>query len=63
MTDIITTADKLAGAERELKMRKFVYPSWVDKKKMSAGKAAHEIAVMEAIVEDYRKLVGKEQLI
>lgn len=26
MTDVITTADKLACAERELKMRQRVYP-------------------------------------
>jgi hypothetical protein len=63
MTDIITMADKLACAERELKYRKYVYARRVDENKMSAGKAAHEIACMEAIIEDYRKAVEKERLI
>jgi len=63
MTDVITTADKLACAERELKMRKRVYPRWQEQDKMSAGKAAHEIACMEAIAEDYRALAAKERLV
>lgn len=63
MTDIITAEDKLKCAERELEMRRRVYPRWVGDKKMSAGKAAHEIAVMEAICTDYREAVNKERLI
>jgi hypothetical protein len=53
MTDIITTADKLACARRELAIRQMVYPRKVDADLMSAGKAAHELACMEAIVKDY----------
>jgi hypothetical protein len=63
MTDIIASADKLACAERELKMRKRLYPRWVAEKKMSAGRAAHEVAAMEAIVADYQKLVDAERLL
>jgi hypothetical protein len=63
MTDIITSADKLACAERELKMRKHVYPRWIEAGKISAGKAAHEIAAMEAIVADYKAEAEKERLI
>jgi len=63
MTDIITAADKLACAERELKYRKYVYERRVDDGKMSAGKAAHEIACMEAIAADYRKAAEKERLL
>lgn len=63
MTDIITNADKLACAERELKMRKKVYPRWTENGKMSAGKAAHEIAAMEAIVRDYTAIVANDRLI
>lgn len=61
MTDIITTADKLAAAKRELAVRKAVYPKWVEQNKMSAGKAAHEIAAMEAIVKDYEWQVAQER--
>lgn len=60
MTDIITTADKLACAKRELAMRKQCYPRWIEQNKMSAGKAAHEIACMEAIVEDYEEALAEE---
>jgi hypothetical protein len=62
VTDIITDADKLACAERELKMRKRVYERWTDEGKMSAGKAAHEIACMEAIVKDYQAIAEKDRL-
>jgi hypothetical protein len=60
MTDIITTADKLACARRELAMRKNAYPRWVEQKKMSAGQAAHQIACMESIVKDYEDALVEE---
>jgi hypothetical protein len=60
MTDMITTADKLACAKRELGMRKQCYPRWVEQNKMSAGKAAHELACMEAIVLDYEDATIEE---
>lgn len=63
MPDVITDADKLACAERELKMRKRVYGRWVEEGRMSAGKAAHEIACMEAIVADYTIVAETERLI
>jgi hypothetical protein len=63
MSDIITNADKLACAVRELKMRRHVYPRWIEADKISAGKAAHEIAAMEAIVADYEAIAAKDRLI
>jgi hypothetical protein len=63
VTDIITTADKLACAERELKMRKRVYPRWVEEGRMSLGKSEHEIAAMEAIAADYRAIAEKDRLL
>lgn len=63
MSDIIiTTADKLACAKRELAMRRNLYPRWVEQNKMSAGRAAHEIAEMEAIIKDYQEILDREQL-
>jgi hypothetical protein len=61
MTDIITNADKLACAERELKYRRWVYAKRVAEDKMSAGKAAHEIACMEAIRDDLKAQLEKEE--
>lgn len=60
MTAIITTADKLACAKRELAMRRATYPRFVEQNKMSAGKAAHEIAAMESIVRDYEDAMIEE---
>ncbi len=55
--DIITYEDKLACAKRELSMRKRLFPKWVEQDRISAGKAAHEIACMESIVRDYEKSI------
>ena len=63
MTDIITDIDKFNAAERELKMRRRVYPRWVEEGKLSEGRATHEIACMEAIAEDYRARAAKERLL
>jgi hypothetical protein len=61
MTDI-TTADKLACAKRELAMRKNAYPRFIEAGKMSAGKAAHEIAAMAAIVADLEEVIIDETI-
>lgn len=63
MTDVITTADELACAERELKYREWVYPRWVASGKMSAGKAAHEIEAMKSIVARLRSAAEKDRLL
>lgn len=59
----ITSADKLACVEREIKMRERVYLRWIDAGRMSKQKAEHEIAMMKAIAEDYRAVSEKERLI
>jgi hypothetical protein len=43
-------------AEREVGMRKRVYPRWVEQGRMKEAKAAAEIAMMGAIVAELRKL-------
>jgi hypothetical protein len=48
-----TAAEKLTAIRRELKLRRSAYPRWVDAGKMTPHQAAHEIAVMEAIEQDY----------
>jgi len=49
----ITYDQKRAAIEREIKMRKRVYPRWVSDGKMSQAKADEEIAIMQAILADY----------
>ena len=51
---IITDDDKRRCAERELAMRKAVYPKRVREGKMNPDAAAWETAVMAAIAADYR---------
>lgn len=63
MTDVITSADKLACVQRELKLRRRVYPRFVEEGKISAGRSAHELAAMEAIVADYLAEAERERLL
>ncbi len=44
---------KRAAIEREIKMRRRVYPRWVDDKRMTQAQADEQIAVMVAILADY----------
>lgn len=43
--------DLLICANRELALRRRVYPAWVQQGKMAEAKAQHEIGCMELIVE------------
>lgn len=46
----MTIDEQIACAKRELAMRQRVYPSFVDRKKMTPDKAGHEIEAMRAII-------------
>ncbi len=48
-------AEKRECAEREARMRRRVYPRWVEQKKMSLSQADKQIALMDEIADDYRK--------
>lgn len=48
-----TDAQKRACVDREVKMRRRVYPRWVESGRMAQADADREIAVMEAIARDY----------
>ncbi len=51
---MVTDKEKLACAEREVKMRQRVYPTWVTSGRMRQVDADREIATMQAIADDYR---------
>lgn len=55
-----TPADLLACAEREVSMRKRVYPRWVEIGRLTQAKADHEIACMQAIAALLRQRVPAE---
>jgi hypothetical protein len=56
-----SSAEKLRCVQRELNMRKRLYPRWVAAGKMQQSLAAFEIKLMEEIVEDYRRMVLEER--
>lgn len=49
-----TDAEKLEAAEREVRQRKRVYPRWVSEGRLTQAFADRQIALMEAIADDYR---------
>lgn len=60
---IITAEQKLKCVERELKLRRQVYPNRIETSRMTKEKADYEIMMMEAIVADYKALAEKDRLI
>lgn len=52
--EVFTRAMKLEALERELKFRRTVYARRIGENKMSQKMADYQIAVFEAIAEDYR---------
>jgi hypothetical protein len=48
-----TVQDKRECATREARLRRRVYPRWVQSGKMTQRQADREIAIMEAIAADY----------
>lgn len=61
-TTVFTDLQKLRCVERELKMRKKVYPRWVRNGNMAADQADYEIAVMTEVVNEYSAKVQPELL-
>lgn len=47
--------DKLAELEREIAMRKRVYPREVQADRMTQDQADRRLSIMEAIAQDYRR--------
>ena len=63
MTRPFTAQEKLDAVEREIKYRRFVYPSRIASRKMTKELADRQIALFEAIADDYRKLAAGERLL
>ena len=51
------------GAERELRLRRQVYPGRVERGRMTQDKANREIAMMEAIIDYLRELERVQRLL
>jgi hypothetical protein len=55
-----TTLETLKGIRRELAMRNKVYPKWVEAGKMKQSTADYELAVLQAIHDDYQLKLDQE---
>lgn len=62
MTDLLSNnlppvplKDQIACVEREIAMRRRVYPRWVESGKLKQGEADEEIRRMEAVLETLRE--------
>lgn len=53
---VFTLAEQIACVEREIAMRRRVYPRWVGAKRMTAAKAAAEIATMESVLSTLKSM-------
>lgn len=58
----ISYDDKITCLEREINMRKYVYPRRVSENKMSQNKADAEIEIMKSVLKDIQKLAGRTPL-
>jgi len=59
---IFTAEEKLKAIQREIGYRLYVYPGRVTKG-WPQEKADREIAIFDAIAEDYKQLAAKERLL
>lgn len=57
---MITNREKAECAEREVKQRRRVYPRFVADGRMTQDFADRQIATMEAIAADYRRMADAE---
>jgi len=60
---MFSSLEKLDAVERELALRRRVYPNRVGTHRMSQQFADRQIAIFEAIAADYRDRVTAEQLL
>jgi hypothetical protein len=60
---MMTLAEQIAEAQRELALRRKCYPAWVKAGKLTHDEAYHQLAAMAAIVQTLQRLeVEQRQL-
>ena len=59
-TSDIGTFDKILEIERELKIRRTMYPRWIDAGKINTAQADKRILIFEAMLEDYNARLADE---
>ena len=58
---MITLAEQITEAQRELALRRQCYPAWVKSGKLDASDATYQLTVMEAIVRTLMRLDAEQQ--
>jgi hypothetical protein len=58
---MISLAEQIAEAQRELALRKQCYPAWIKSGKLDPGDAHYQILVMEQIVRTLRQLDAEQR--
>ena len=57
----ITTLDKVQWLIRMMTHHRNLSPHWIEEHRMSAGRAALDLAIMQAMLDDYRNLLPRAQ--
>ena len=57
----VSLPEQIKCVEREIAMRRRVYPRWVADKRMTQAKADHELAAMEAVLETLKAALAIER--
>ena len=60
---MFTAEEKYQEVMRELKLRRRLYPHWVEIGKLDASDAKRRIDVLQAIAADYEEQTQKERLL
>ena len=58
---MITLAEQIAEAQRELVLRKRCYPAWVQRGKLDPGDAQYQLLVQEEIVRTLCRLDAEQR--
>jgi hypothetical protein len=58
---MVSLAEQLAEAQRELALRRKCYPAWVKSGQLDAGEATYQITVPEAIVRTLMRVDAEER--
>lgn len=60
---MFTAEDKLKEIMREMKLRRRLYPQWIEVGKIDASDARRRIEIMAEIALEYEALAQKERLL
>ena len=55
-----TAAQLVTCAEREAEQRRWIYPRWVENRRMTQAFADEQLAMMEQIARDHRAMADAE---